>query len=82
MCLSRSGVAQHQRLEPRVDDERRDRIDQLHFQQFHRRNFGQQQAPGIAAAQIHLLQILIEVAGRKQLLPDTHFVWQERQLRE
>ena len=59
--------AQHQRLQPRVDDERRDRVDQLHFQQLDRRHLGQQQPPGIAAAQIDLLQILIEPAFGKQI---------------
>ena len=37
--------AQHQRLEARVDDERCDGVDQLHFQQFDGRHFGHQQAP-------------------------------------
>ena len=67
MCLSRSGRAQHQRLEPGVEDERRDGVDQLHLQQFHRRHFRHQQPPGIALPQIHLLQILIEPALREQM---------------
>ncbi len=58
----------HERLQPGVEDERRHRVDQLHFQQLHRRHFGQQQPPRIAVAQIELLQILIEPALRKQVL--------------
>ena len=60
MCLSRFGVLQHERFQTRVEDERRDRVDQLHFQQLHRRNFRQKQPPRIASAKIDLLQILIE----------------------
>ena len=37
MCLSRVRGPQHQRLEPRVDDEGRDRIHELHLQQLDRR---------------------------------------------
>ena len=61
------GSAEHQRLEPRVDDERCDRVDQLHFQELHRRHFVQQQAPRVAAAQIDLLQVPIELSAREQI---------------
>ena len=59
--------AQHQRLEARVDDERRDRVHELHLEQLHRRHLGHQQPPGVAAAQIDLLQILIEPALGEQI---------------
>ncbi len=44
-CVGTFGIAQHQRLEPRVDQERRDRVDQLNFEQLHRRHLVHQQAP-------------------------------------
>ena len=59
--------AQHQRLEARVEDERRDRVDQLHLEQLDRRHLGQQQPPRVALAQIDLLQILIEPPFGKEL---------------
>ena len=62
MCLSRFGGAQHQRLEARVEDERRDGVHELHFEQLDRRDFGQQQPPGVAPAQVDLLQVLVEPA--------------------
>ena len=73
--------AQHERFQTRVDDERRDGIDQLHFQQLDRRDLGQQQPPRIASAQIDLLQILIEPAlGEKiAIVP---ILRQQRNLRE
>ena len=59
--------AEHQRLEPRVEDERRDGVDQLHLQQLDRRHFRHQQPPRVALAQVHLLQILIEPAFGKEM---------------
>ena len=52
--------SQHKRLQAGVQNVGRDGIDELHFQEFHRRNLRHEQAPGISAAQIYLLQILIE----------------------
>ena len=56
------GRAQHQRLEARVQDERRDGVHQLHLEQLDRRHLGQQQPPGVPLAQVDLLQILVEPA--------------------
>lgn len=81
MCLSRSGV-QHQRLQPRVDDEGGDGVDQLGFQQFHRGHFVHQQAPGVAPAQIHLLQVLIQASIREQVLLADQLIVQQRHLRQ
>ena len=44
----------------------RDGVDELHFEQLDGRHLGQQQPPGVAPAQIDLLQILIEPAFGKQ----------------
>ena len=71
MCLSRSGVRSHQRFQPRVEDERRDRVDELHLEHLDGRDLIEQQPPGVAAAQIDLLQILIEPACREQRRPAT-----------
>ena len=58
------GRAQHQRLQARVQHERRDRVDELHLEQLDRRDLGEQQAPRVALAQVDLLQILVEPALR------------------
>ena len=73
---------QHQRLEARVDDERRDGVDELHFEQLHRRDLVHQQAPGIAPAQVDLLQILIEPSLRKQIALVRVVFRQQRHLRQ
>src|SRR5712671_8152729 len=50
----------HQWLEPRVDDERGDCIDEMNLEQLHRRYFGQEKPPGVAPSKIQLLKVLIE----------------------
>ena len=72
--------AQHQGLEAGIDDERRDGIDQLHLQQFHRRHFRHQQPPRISSAQIDLLQILVEPAFGEQMLLAQNILGQQRHL--
>ena len=68
MCLSRFRRAEHQRLQPRVEDERRDGVDELHLEQLD----GRTPPPAGSArscdlAQIDLLQILIEPALGEQM---------------
>ena len=60
------GGAHHQRLQTRVEDERRDGVHELHLEQFDGRDLGQKQAPRVAIAQVDLLQILVEPALREQ----------------
>ena len=74
--------AQHQRLEPRVEHERRDRVDQLHLKQFDRRNFVQQQAPRVAFAQVDLLQVGVEQAFGEQVRLCKQFLGHQRHLRQ
>ncbi|MNN80890.1 hypothetical protein D3C81_1976560 [compost metagenome] len=76
------GRGQHQRLQSRIDDEGSDGVDQLRFQQLHRRHFSHAQAPGIAVAQIHLLQVLIQATFREQMTLAKQFVRQQRHLRQ
>ena len=82
MCLSRSGTRSMSGLRPRVDNERRDGIDELHLQQFHRGHLGHEQPPGITLAQINLLQILVQFALGKQIFLRRQFIRQQRHLRE
>ena len=42
MCLSRSAVREHERLEPGVEDERRHGVDELRLEQLDGRDLGQQ----------------------------------------
>ena len=74
--------APHERLETRVDQERCNRVHQLHFQKLHTRHFIEQQAPRIPLAQIDLLQVLIELARREKLMRHQHVVKHEGHLRE
>ena len=60
MCLSRCGGAQHQRLQARVEHERRDGVDELGLEQLDRRHLGEQEPPRVAVAEVDLLQILVE----------------------
>ena len=76
------GSAQHERLEPRVEQEGRDGVDELHLEELHRRHVRQQHAPGVALAQIDLLEILIEPAFRKQRRLRRHVVGEQRDLRQ
>ncbi len=66
MCLSRSGVAQHQRLQARVQDVRRDGVDQLHFEQLRRFDFVHPQPPAVHLPQVDLLTILVVAMRGKQ----------------
>ena len=82
MCLSRSGVAQQQRLQASVEDERRDGVDELRLEQLDRRDLGEQQPPGVALAQVDLLQVLVEPALGKEVALPTQILRQERDLRQ
>ena len=63
------GRAQQQRLEARVEHERRDRVHELGLEQLDRRHLVEQQPPGVAPAQVDLLQILVEAPLGEQVLP-------------
>ena len=82
MCLSRSGVREHQRLQPRIEQEGRDGVDELHLEQLHGRHVGEQHAPGVALAQIDLLQILIESPLREEMRRGLVVLGQQRHLRQ
>jgi hypothetical protein len=58
----------------RVEDERRDGIHELHFEQLDGGHFVQQQAPRVAPPQIDLLQIPIESALGEQVLLRAQFL--------
>ena len=60
MCLSRFGRAQHQRLQPRVEHERGDGVDELGLEELDGRHLGEQEPPRVAVAQVDLLQVLVE----------------------
>ena len=72
--------AEHERLQTCVEDERGDRVDEMHFEQFHRRDLVQQQTPGVAAAQIDLLQVLIELTAREEIHLAGRVLRQQRHL--
>ncbi len=76
------GRAQHQRLEARVQDERRDRVHELDLEELDRRDLGQQEPPassgrgGRPAADPGRAALGEELAARDEVLR------QERHLRE
>ena len=74
-------TAQHQRFQARIDDEGSNGIHQLHLQQFHGGDFRQHQSPGIASAQVDLLQVLIKLPFGEQVLAGLHLLRQQAQLR-
>ena len=73
------GRAQHQRLQARVQDERRDGVHELSLEQLDRRDLGQQEPPRVPLAKVDLLQVLVETAlGKELALPNV--VWQQTHL--
>jgi hypothetical protein len=63
------GVRQEQRLQARVQDERRDRVHELHLEELDRGHVGEQHAPRVAVAEVDLLQVLVEATlGEERLL--------------
>ena len=82
MCLSRSAVAQHQRLQPRVEHERRHGVDELRLEQLDRRHLGEQEPPRVPVAEIDLLQVLVELALGEQVPLIRRLLGEEAHLRE
>ena len=70
--------AHHERLEAGVEDEGGDGVDELGFEQFDGRDLGEHEAPGIALAQVDLLQVLVEAAFGKEMGLGGEFFGQER----
>ena len=66
----------------RVEDEWSDGIHELGLQQLDRRHFGEEQAPRIAIAQVHLLEILVELALRKEVRGIGQILGQQPRLRK
>lgn len=58
----------HQRFESGIENERSDRVDELNFEQFHRRDIRQAQPPTVDCPEVNLLQIAVEFPGRKEFL--------------
>ncbi len=76
------GRLQHQRLQPRVQDERRDGVHELRLEQLDRRHLVEQQAPRVALAQVDLLQVLVEPPLGEQVVARREILRHERHLRE
>ena len=64
MCLWRAGSAQHERLQARVEDVRRDGVHELHFQQLWRFDFVHAQPPAVHLAQVDLLPVFVVAIQR------------------
>ena len=58
--LGPAGRAQHERLEPGIEDERRHRVHQVHLEQLDRGHVGHQHPPRVPLAQVQLLAVLVE----------------------
>jgi len=76
------GGAEHEGLEAGVKDEGRDGVDELDFEEFDRGDFVEEEAPGVAAAEVDLLKVLVEAAFGKEVLLAEEFFGQERDLGE
>ena len=59
----------HQRFQASVQNERGDRVDELHLKQLDGRNIGEAQPPAVDLAKVDLLKIAVELPGRKELFP-------------
>ena len=82
MCLSRSAVREHQRLQPGVEHERRHGVDELRLEQLDGRHLGEQEAPRVPVAEVDLLQVLVELALREQVALIGRLLGEEAHLRE
>ena len=67
MCLSPVRSRGHERLQLAAEDEGRHRVDQVHLEHLRRRHLGQGQPPGVARAQVDLLQVDVERALGEQV---------------
>ena len=76
------GCRQHQRLEPRVEQERGDRVDELRLEQLDRRDLREQEPPRVPLAQIDLLEIGVERAGGEEPVAAGQILGEQRHLRE
>ena len=76
------GRAQHQRLEPGVEDERGDGVDELGLEQLDGRHLGERQPPGVPAAQVDLLQVLVEPAAGEEVAAVLLLLGQQPDLRQ
>ena len=72
---------EHERLESGVEDERRHGIDELHFEQLHRGDLGQQQSPRVPSAQVDLLEVLVQSSLGEKIAVRSMIVRQQRYLR-
>ena len=81
MCVAPGGADQ-QVLEPTVEHERGDGVDQLGLQQLHRRHLVEHQPPRVPAAQVDLLQILVEATVGEEALGVLTVVGEQPQLRQ
>ena len=83
MCLSRSGAAQHQRLEPRVQHERRDRVDELHLEQLDGADLGERRRQLLRSRRSTCCRSCVELAAGKELrLRRVEVLGQQRDLRQ
>ena len=73
---------EHQRLEAGVEHERRHGVDQLDLEQLDRADLGERQSPRVPAAQIDLLQVLVETPFGEELRVGVVILRQERDLRK
>ena len=76
------GGAQHERLQPRVQNVRRDGVDQLHFEEFGRLDLVHAEAPAVDPAQIDLLPVLVVAVDREQCLTVAEIFIEIASLRE
>ena len=82
MCLSRSAVAEHQRLQPGVEHERRHGVDELRLEQLDGRHLGEQEPPRVPVAEVDLLQVLVELPLGEQMALIGRLLGEEAHLRE
>ena len=76
------GRPHHQRLELTVEDEGRDRVDEVDLQELYRRHLVEEEAPAVDLAVVDLLLVGVEHAGREEAHGRVLVLRQERDLAE
>ena len=74
--------AEQEGFESGVEDEGSDGVDELDFEEFDGGDFGEQEPPGVAAAEIDLLEVLVEASFREEVFLAEELFGEEGELGE
>ena len=80
--LVAGGGAEHEGFEAGVEDEGGDGVDELDFEEFDGGDFVEEEAPGVSAAEVDLLEVLVEATFGEEVFLAEEFFGEEGDLGE